>query len=212
MVVEPGRVRWKHLRLEHDLAPGRIVPHSQQRMTRAGLPASGRFNPVTAPLERIVWRRDPTPGFPNEQSVEGNRQARLVCLRDRVHSKFRKRLDAASEGHRLPGVTPPIGRVQRPARLQHPARYVAHHRHGRRRWTGSNISHRRLQAIQDRLHHAAVVSRTGAQSPHPYLLRLQLFQHRLDVIRRSADHLERPVVHGNAQPNPIRGNVMLDPA
>ena len=213
--------------------------------------------PVAGALEGIARKRNPPSGFPCEQSLEANREARLIGLRDglnesartrrrrlidrrrlqarqhtrcgcvggfgpggqrhgrqhrawtdldyQVHSQFRQRSDSAGEGHRPPGVPPPIFSVERLVRIHCTACQVAHH--GERRPGELHAVERRFKRVQDRLDQGTVKRLGRIQARNPQPLRLQLSRDRLDRRRRAADHLVRAVVGGNVQADRFRTRV-----
>ena len=118
-------------------------------------------------------------------------------LHDRVHAEFRDGPDTGPKRHDLARLAPPVRRVEPLVRRHHRAREIAHERQRRRR--EGELLQCRLEVVQRRLHHRAVIGGAPSQARHPHVLRFQISDHCLDVRRRAADHLVRAVVRRDAQ-------------
>ena len=88
MVVQPPRIRWRHFRLEHDLATGGLMPDTQEGVGVAAPPPPGLRNPVAPSLEGISGQGQAAPGLPGEQSLKGDGQARLVGSGHRLQERI----------------------------------------------------------------------------------------------------------------------------
>ena len=128
-------------------------------------------------------------------------------LDHRLHPQVGQRLDASAELHRLVGLAAPVGPVHRLAVVQHLAGHAAHQRGRRRRHL--EVGNKRLDAVQYRLDHGAVVTGASLQPANPHLLSFKSSQQRLDVARRSAHHQVSAIVGGNGQPGVARRGVLL---
>ena len=117
VIVQPRRVGWKHLRLEHHLAARRFVPRAQQRMAGAGAPPPRRLNPIPLALKRIPWQFDPASFLTGEETRERNRETRLIRSCDRLQERFVAvrqgrivgRAQHACQNRRLSGVARHVG-------------------------------------------------------------------------------------------------------
>ena len=89
-------------------------------------------------------------------------------------------------------MTTPVRTVQQLTLTHHPARHVAHQRHHRHRWL--DITRRRLDAVQHRLHQHTVKRMTRHQTTtsHPCISAPPL--QRLHPRNQPAHHSVRPVV------------------
>ena len=125
----------------------------------------------------------------------------------RVHPQPRQGLDAGAESHRRTHLPPPVRRIQGLARSHRPSAEIADEgERGRRK---GKLREGRLQLVHRRLDHGAVVSGTLPQARDANARRLQLLEDRGDLRRRTADHLVRPIVGGDAQGHALRGRIVL---
>ena len=136
VVVEPRGIGREHLGLERDLAARGFVSVAEQRVPRGRAAPLRRLHPVALALEGVAGQRDSPARLSGEESLEPDRESRLVRLRDRG-DECALRLCRRNVGVRLPeardgrGRSAPLRRL-RPCehrhRTQHRVRSDLHHR------------------------------------------------------------------------------------
>ena len=188
---QAGLVGGRH-RVQEAAAVGRLRPSRRgplQARHRDRLAAAGRLGPG----HQRHWRQ----------------HLARPDLDDGVDARLRQRLHALAEPHRLPGLAPPVGPVERLLRPQRPAQHGTHHRDLRQRHV--NVGEDRLQVVEGRFHHRAVVALAGAQPSDLDLLRLEGVQQGLHLVGRAAEHLMQAVVGRDGQPGAlVVGAELLD--
>ena len=129
------------------------------------------------------------------QGHQGAQNCVRADLNDGVHSQLCQGLDAAAEGHRLPGVLPPVGAVH--SRFHRLAGQIADERDvgvGDRQCRNG-----RFHLVKAGFDESAVIGRAGSEPPYVQTCRLQMVGEGMYGFLRPADHLMGTVVHTNAK-------------
>jgi len=135
---------------------------------------------------------------PGRASHRGQDRSRPY-FQHQVHPQFRQCPDTAGECHFLAGMLPPVGSVQRLARLHHLAGQVADHGEGG--WLDRHIIQGSFQHVQSWLHQGAVERAGRVQPSYPDSFRFETLRDGFNFRNRAAHHLVGAVVRRDAHPS-----------